>query len=97
MLPSVAFVLLNTPNDFINDFNRYPEAFETVSLIQYPRVRTFDENRSMSSYQATTDHSESIVKASFIRDSEMFARVAGSFDSDRSTFMRDSRQIEAIN
>ena len=37
MFPSVAFVLLNRPNDFIRDFNRYPEAFETVSLVQYPR------------------------------------------------------------
>ena len=50
MLPSVAFVLLNTPNDFINDFNRYPEAFETVSLIQYPRERIIDLSQSMSNY-----------------------------------------------
>ena len=51
MFPSVALVLFNTPNDFINDFNRYPESFATVSIVQYSRdsvKSTFRERNSES-------------------------------------------------
>ena len=65
MVPSVAFVLLNTPNDFINDFNRYPESIPTVSIAQY--------NRNSSEGLKRSRVSESIAFANArISDEEMF-------------------------
>ena len=40
-IPSLAFVILNSPNDFMIDFNKYPESFKTVSIIQYSRFHMF--------------------------------------------------------
>ena len=33
LIPGIAFVVLNTPNDFMTVFNRYPDVIPTVSLI----------------------------------------------------------------
>ena len=71
MLPSIAFVICNTPNDFIDDFNRYPESFKTVSIIQY--------RRDSLSRRSTKKYTESFVVAdAHISNEEMFERVAGS-------------------
>ena len=72
MFPSVAFIILNTPNDFIDDFNRYPESFETVSIAQYRRDSVEGQKRDRSR------RSESLEVANArISDEEMFQRVAG--------------------
>ena len=71
MLPSIAFVICNTPNDFMNDFNRYPESFETVSIVQY--------SRDSLSRRSTKKYTESFAIAdAHISNEEMFERLAGS-------------------
>ena len=42
--PGLAFVCLNSPSDFIIDFNKYPEAIGTPSVIQYPGHHIFEEH-----------------------------------------------------
>ena len=67
MIPSIAFLVLNTPNDFISDFNRYPESFPTVSIIQYSKVA-----KDGISPAASIVNSESFVQANrVIRDTEI--------------------------
>ena len=67
MIPGIAFVLLNTPNDFIIDFNRYPESFPTVSIIQYSK-----EAKDGISPGTSLSRSESLIQADrVISDTEI--------------------------
>ena len=91
--PSVAYVLINRPCDFMVCFNKYPEVFATVSIIQYKSYHMIYDNSDILYYihsptmfgnrggnkPATGPRGTSYKNADrLIKDSEVIRLVAGS-------------------
>jgi len=47
-LPNLAFLCVNKPTDFMNEFNKYPGELSRVSVIQYPDYHYLENYRDIS-------------------------------------------------
>ena len=92
-VPMITFVLFNSPCDFMVCFNRYPENFPTVSIIQYKYFHMVYDNREIFQYldvgqndgifgvslaSPPASRSASYAQADrYLKDTEIIERVAG--------------------
>ena len=90
-LPGLAYSLFNKPCDFMVCYNKYPEVFATVSIIQYKRFHMIYDNSNILQYinpkgtgmfgnnLLSPMRGTSFVKAErLIQNSQIIRRLAGS-------------------
>ena len=55
-VPGIAYVIFNKPCDFMLCFNKYPESFATVSIIQYKKFHVIYDNTDILKYLDRNNH-----------------------------------------